>query len=246
MYYASIDIETTGVMPACDIIEVGIVIDNLMNQQPVEKLPTLRILFKHKNSISENYAMNMHAKSGLLEEILNSEEYLDDFKLLESGLATRREDPYFKMVVDQTCEYDHDHYDQAQKMINAFLEAYTEPGKKLVVAGKNVAGFDIPRLKYHSLVDDNQFSHRTIDVGSLYIQEFFDAQIRQNTDLDKTNSNLTLPSLKDCMWYAGFNNEVSHMAVEDARDVVRLVRYKFNEYQDCEDVDLDIGDVAER
>lgn len=84
---------------------------------------------------------------------------------------------------------------------------------EFVAAGKNFSGFDrafldaVPKWK-----NIHQPRRRTLDPAILY----FDPQRDE-----------TPPSLRECLRRAGLNTEVYHEAVEDARDVIRLLRIKF-------------------
>jgi DNA polymerase III alpha subunit (gram-positive type) len=90
--------------------------------------------------------------------------------------------------------------------------------QRLFVAGKNVAGFDIPMLKsnYHYYVDaapsntdiTQNFTHRTLDVGSMYFPHF-----GENVTLGKINE------------LTGRAANVSHRAMDDAMDVVVAIRH---------------------
>lgn len=86
-----------------------------------------------------------------------------------------------------------------------------EGDKKVILAGKNVASFDIPKLNLF-FGEDKRFSsvihYKTLDVGSLYYDVFKD-----NVSLSEINK---LTNRK----------EVSHNALDDAFDVVYAVRHK--------------------
>jgi DNA polymerase III alpha subunit (gram-positive type) len=88
---------------------------------------------------------------------------------------------------------------------------------RLYVAGKNVAGFDIPMLEnnykyYVPIVNDRNitknFTHRTLDVGSMYFPYF-----GENVTLGKINE------------LTGRAANVSHRAMDDAMDVVVAIRH---------------------
>ena len=81
---------------------------------------------------------------------------------------------------------------------------------KLVVAGKNVAGFDLPFLKQFPFMP--KFHHRVIDPGMMYF--------------DPRNDNVP-PDLKECKKRAKLPEHVSHEALDDAWDVIQLVREKY-------------------
>lgn len=88
------------------------------------------------------------------------------------------------------------------------IERYTllDSGK-LSLAGKNVAGFDLPWLKHFGF--DLPVSHRVIDVGSLYFPDF-----------------RYVPSLSEINKRLG-RKAVSHNALADCFDVVAAIRAKF-------------------
>jgi hypothetical protein len=83
---------------------------------------------------------------------------------------------------------------------------------RLVVAGKNVAGFDIPFLKQIKGLFP-KFHHRVIDPGMMYF----------NPCIDEIP-----PDLKECKKRANLPEVVSHEALDDAWDVIQLLRNKFH------------------
>lgn len=81
------------------------------------------------------------------------------------------------------------------------------------IGGKNVSGFDLPFLKANFRAwTQFKFHHRVVDPGMLY----FDPRT------DKVP-----PDLKECKKRAGLPELVSHEALDDAWDVIQLVRTKF-------------------
>lgn len=84
-------------------------------------------------------------------------------------------------------------------------------GKRPTVAGKNFARFDAPfLLKLHGFsIGQEWWHHRSLDVGSLYAKA---------TDTE-------LPSTEECLKRAGLKSGGNHRAMDDALDVVRLVRH---------------------
>jgi len=81
---------------------------------------------------------------------------------------------------------------------------------KITAAGKNFAGFDLQFLRrLPNFDDDVQFHHRVIDPGLLWWRCGEDRQ---------------LPDMATCLKRAGYDKQVSHTAVEDAMDVIRLIR----------------------
>lgn len=85
---------------------------------------------------------------------------------------------------------------------------------KINVAGKNFGNFDskfLEKLPHHNLLV--KFHHRILDPAMLYF----------DPDEDKE----TLPSTEVCMKRADISGEVQHTALEDAINVVKLLRSKY-------------------
>jgi len=80
------------------------------------------------------------------------------------------------------------------------------------IAGKNYAAFDRNHLSNIPGWDAGVImNHRFIDPGSMYFRPGIDPRI---------------PSLSECLRRAGLPPYVKHTALEDALDVVRLIRHK--------------------
>lgn len=89
-----------------------------------------------------------------------------------------------------------------------------KPPAKITVAGKNFMAFDMRFLR--RLPDFEKcikIEHREMNPAMQYMLP---------TD-EKP------PSLQTCLERAGINTEVKHTAVEDALDVIRLIRYKLRD-----------------
>lgn len=91
--------------------------------------------------------------------------------------------------------------------------AVDEKGRiKIIAAGKNFSGFD--NLFLLEIPGFNQFfyiSKRVIDPSILYL----------NPDDQE------LPNLQTCLTRAGMDCDVKHTALEDARDIIILLRKKY-------------------
>lgn len=88
-----------------------------------------------------------------------------------------------------------------------------ESGIHIIPAGKNFSSFDRQFLeKIPNFTSYINFSHRTIDPANLFIDFNIDEEI---------------PSLNECLKRAGVDKEVSHNALDDALDVVRVLRSKY-------------------
>lgn len=84
--------------------------------------------------------------------------------------------------------------------------------KRPTVAGKNAAGFDLPFLSQFIGWSRIKFHHRVIDPGMMYFDPHTD-------DVP--------PDLKLCKQRAKLSEVVSHEALDDAWDVIQLVREKY-------------------
>ncbi len=155
---------------------------------PIEELPRFVAFVNHENLKFEPYALNLHMKTGLLQR------YLDDKDKVEFTWVIRKLEDFLKV-----------HYPLAEK-------------EKYNVAGKNVAGFDLPFLiaqngntmtpVKHQFLD--KISHRIIDPG---------------TSFTNFVSDKSVASLDVCKKRAGIiSSPVTHDALDDALDVVQVVR----------------------
>lgn len=197
--YMSIDIETTGIDDRSEILQIAAIIDD---GSDLSQLKTLDMPIKHKSiDYSEPYALGMNAD--LLKKMMDKEFVTYTPQLAIESLLV------FMETMNAT------YIDDKNKPI------------KIMFAGKNVASFDIPKIRLfiqkhgelnnpllrgsRSLERFDKITHyKTLDVGSLYFDTFQD-----NVSLSKINE-LTGRS------------EVSHNAMDDAMDVVYAVRYKLN------------------
>jgi oligoribonuclease (3'-5' exoribonuclease) len=84
--------------------------------------------------------------------------------------------------------------------------------EKAVFAGKNVGSFDIQFLKRLPKWDQKKHWHKYIDPAMLFVDWSKDTEP---------------PSLDECIKRAGIEKTVSHDALEDAIDVVRVLRSKY-------------------
>lgn len=100
--------------------------------------------------------------------------------------------------------------EQAVHSLRIWLsEVGYQEGKKFTPAGKNFGSFDLQFLKkLPGWGTHIKMKHWVIDPGMLYWQP----------------GDLTVPDTATCLKRAGHEKVVSHEAVEDARDVIMLVR----------------------
>ncbi len=84
------------------------------------------------------------------------------------------------------------------------------PKEQYTVAGANLANFDLRFLR--KLGWKPNCHHRIMDVGNLYYDWVLDGD--------------ELPSVQTCLKRAGIPGNVKHNAVDDAKDVLRLIGAK--------------------
>ena len=79
-------------------------------------------------------------------------------------------------------------------------------------AGKNFSGFDGPFMSKHTDIDKHvKYRHRVLDPGILYMNKTDDA----------------VPNMGECKIRAGLSEFVAHNAIDDAIDVIHLIRHHF-------------------
>ena len=100
--------------------------------------------------------------------------------------------------------------DNIAMAFQSWVEKHFE-GKRATIAGKNFMSSDMNFLKKLPRFEKTQFKHRCIDPA----MKFW----RPKTDKE-------IPNLKTCMERAGIPGEVTHTALEDAFQVIKLLRYE--------------------
>lgn len=197
--YVSIDIETTGLDPlTCSVLEFGAILEDTENPAGRENLPTFHKYLWRSVYAGEPFALAMNANIF--------------WKMIElrKTEGVGGEDAYDKTLIAPDFLWLHfKHWIFQNK--NLWPEgSFINKQPTLVVAGKNVAGFDIPFVKL--LPNMPKFHHRVIDPGMMYF--------------DPRNDNVP-PDLKECKKRAKLSEHVSHEALDDAWDVIQLVREKY-------------------
>lgn len=204
MRYVSIDLETTGLDPTQDqVLQVALVIEDTSKPEvPVEQLPYFECLVSYPEYRGSAFALALNA------EILSA--------LAAPPLAP----PYVKEPVEGHRTTLRGREIQVfgsafcamlpwwESEALTFLELYLGTGK-LNVAGKNAAGFDLRFLRQLH----KRFRHRVIDPGSV----FFDDSLECLSFLDELKQRL------------GLVGAVSHDALDDARDVIRVLRKSYTQ-----------------
>jgi len=221
MRYISIDIETTGLDPEFNqILSIGAVIEDTHLPIPFEDLPKFHAVIKRENVYGSIFALNMNRD--LIQAMKDhSEARTEELKqeVEESfGAKFYHEDE----VVDalyQFCyrnglvDFDPNFLNKQMRIVDGIAYPFLSsnmPKTYLNCAGKNFAGFDkkflekLPRWKQVFSIRS-----RVLDPGILFVDWINDESV---------------PSLDECKKRAGIDGVVTHNAVEDAMDVVMLLR----------------------
>lgn len=222
MIYISIDVETTGLSPEnCQILSVGLAVENTKLIAPIEKIPTLEIAIIRERIEGEIYAINMNRE--LILDILRYKKAKTDEGRNEISRQTKRiyvkEDEVvhriFRFLYDNRCLEidDKDFFTAMREIIDGksypLFRSINSP-YYLTVAGKNFGTFDklfLEKLSHWKRVF--KVRSRILDPALLYVD--------WGNDED-------LPGLSKCKERAGLSDVVSHNAVEDALDVIELIR----------------------
>ena len=201
MKYVSIDIETTGLNPeTCQVLSIGAVIEDTDNIMPVKDLPTFHGVISSREISGDPYAINMN--KDLIESMVYWQTGKDDERYDLERLTGMK-------------------FYEKEEIVKAFynflLENGFEPNGEVIhltVAGKNFGTFDLkflerlPRWKQYIRV-----RQRILDPSILYVN---------------WKEDTSLPGLGACKKRANLPEEVAHDAVEDAIDVILLLRKEYN------------------
>ena len=226
MKYISIDIETTGLDPEFNqILSIGAVIEDTLNPIPFKDLPKFHAVIKRESVYGSIFALNLNRE--LIQAMKDySEAKTDELKqeVEESfGAKFYHEDEVVEALF-QFCfrnglvESDGNTtiFKQVKIIDDIAYPILTSnmPKVYLNCAGKNFAGFDkkflekLPRWKQVFSIRS-----RVLDPGILFVDWINDESV---------------PSLDECKKRAGIDGVVTHNAVEDAMDVVMLLRQCYN------------------
>ena len=226
MKYISIDIETTGLDPErCDVLSIGAIIEDTNNKLPYDELPKFHAAIKRQEITGSPFAINMNRD--LIEAIVHyqSAETQDEKNDLVNmtGMWFLNEDEvveqfYYFLYVNGMTQSEPTEVNQGQTIIDwcgkkiPAINRGTKP-TYITVAGKNFGTFDklfLERLpKWKQLIRTRS---RILDPSILYVD--------WKNDSD-------LPSLNECKKRAGIFGEVTHNALEDAWDVIEILRKKY-------------------
>lgn len=225
MIYLSIDLETTGLeKDRYQILSFGAILEDTEKKLPYDEIPKFHAAILHNEITGSPFAMNMNKK--IIEAIVQYQTAKDQDEKNDlvqmTGMQFYHEDKVVEGFFHWLC--DNDMYTanplmEGQAMVMAgngkMYPAITSKTKPITinVAGKNFASFDkhfVDRLpRWQQLIRIRQ---RMIDPAVIF------------TDWANDKA---LPALYDCKQRAKIQGEVTHDALEDAWDVIQLLRTQY-------------------
>lgn len=223
MKYVSIDIETTGIdNENTQTLSIGLVVEDTVDIKPIEELQTLEIAILRERIEGEIFAINMNRQ--LIADILEYKLARTDEERKEIEIRTGREYLHEEDVAKRIFQFLWENraldgkFDLTGHMEVVNGKSYPALTSKMKpyyfnAAGKNFANFDnrflerLPRWKQCL-----KARGRTIDPAILFVDW-------KNDDC--------VPGLSLCKERAQLDPHVTHNAIEDAMDVVKLLRKQY-------------------
>jgi len=200
MVYISIDLETTGLNPeTCQILEFGAVLEDTNNIKPLDELPTYHAYIKHPGgNISGNiYALDLNKE--IISNLKNEKDLKDKYNFIKvEDLA----DDFLAWCKIQGLE-----------IKESTHKGGTNFSCTINVAGKNFSGFDRKFLEnVPDFTKKIRMRQRVIDPAILFID---------------WENDTSAPHLELCKQRANISGVVTHLAVDDAMDVIKLLRTQY-------------------
>lgn len=230
MKYLSIDTETTGIDPEFNqILSVGIIIEDSSNPLPYEQLPKFHCAIKYDEVYGSLFALNMNKEliSSINSYMIAKTDAERQSIEKETGMIFLHKNEVVKHIMyflydngfvprPNVDDLSHAAISNSYTQFKGNLYPIIHPNMEkiyLTCAGKNFGTFDkrfLEKLPHWKEVFG--IHSRTLDPAILYV----------DWETDKV-----IPSMIDCKTRAGVPGAVTHNALEDAWDVVQLLRKKY-------------------
>lgn len=222
MKYLSIDIETTGLdADFNDILSIGAIVEDSANPLKFDECAKFHAAIVREQITGSPFAINMN--KSLIESIALWKAYPEQRAKIEeeTGMQFYRPEEVVEAFFDFLYENGFVEFDPAElnkrvKVKNGksypMLTSNMKPAS-ITAAGKNFATFDklflekLPRWKQCI-----RLKQRVLDPAILYIDWSTDTEV---------------PNLNKCKEKAGIKGYVTHNALEDAWDVIEVLRKKY-------------------
>ena len=224
MIYISVDVETTGLeKDRYQILSIGAILEDTTKKLGFEEIPKFHAAILHNEITGSPFAINMNSK--IIEAVAqyqNAEDQDEKNDIVHmTGMQFYQEDQvvegFYRWLFDNgLADFDPLLAGQMVKIENGkSYPALTSKMKPVTinVAGKNFASFDkhflerLPRWKQVIRV-----RQRIIDPSVIFTS---------------WNEDKSMPSLYECKQRAKIEGIVTHDALEDAWDVIQLLRTQY-------------------
>jgi len=210
MIYISIDIETSGLNPDMNnVLSIGAIIEDTTKKLPYEELPKFNAIVLQNNIQGSPRAITMNSNIiSMMGEYLEGKDEVREILNNNSGYKFYTEDEvvkeFYYFLINNGYE---DGY-----LVRPVINGQTKP-ITINVAGKNFGTFDKLFLEelpwWKKLIRTRS---RIIDPSILFV--------------DWSNDE-AIPSLTKCKERANIEGIVTHNALEDAWDVIELLRKNY-------------------
>jgi len=210
MIYISIDIETSGLNPDMNnVLSIGAIIEDTTKKLPYEELPKFNAIVIQNNIQGSPRAITMNSNIiSMMGEYLEGKDEVREILNNNSGYKFYTEDEvvkeFYYFLINNGYE---DGY-----LVRPVINGQTKP-ITINVAGKNFGTFDKLFLEelpwWKKLIRTRS---RIIDPSILFV--------------DWSNDE-AIPSLTKCKERANIEGIVTHNALEDAWDVIELLRKNY-------------------
>lgn len=202
MKYISIDLETTGLDPSINqIIEFGAVLEDTKRQIPLDDLPTFHAYITHPRGMLTGNVYALDLNADIINKIKNKKELKNKYNFIKVEHLAH---DFLFWLFSNGFEL---------KVKNENTPDEYRYSETFNVAGKNFSSFDKLFLEkvpeFSKLI---RIRRRILDPAILCV------------DWENDES---LPSLSECNKRTGFMNDVTHKAVDDAKDVIRILRHQY-------------------
>lgn len=225
MKYLSIDIETTGLNPENhQILSVGVIVEDTIKKLPFDKIPKFHCAIVREELVGGLFALNLNKDLiSLINHWSTSNEEMRKKIEEKHQMIFCKEDEVVQHLfrfLYRNNVLDNSVYDRNINTVCEQIDGVMYPILKsnitkshLTIAGKNFGTFDklfIERLPRWQQVF--KVRQRIIDPTILF------------TDWQNDES---LPNLTTCKERAKTGGEVTHNAIDDAWDVIQLMRTQY-------------------
>jgi len=214
MKYVSIDIETSGLNPETnDVLSIGAIIEDTSKKLPFEQIPKFNAIVLQHTIQGSPRAITMNKDViSMIGEYLEGKDDVREILNSNSGYKFYEEEEVVKKFYEFLWVNGYGDGVLNQLLVTSKIDSNLKP-ITLNVAGKNFGTFDKLFLEelplWKKLIRTRQ---RVIDPSILFV------------DWSEDNA---LPSLSKCKERAGVGGIVTHNALEDAWDVVELLRKNY-------------------